>query len=193
MEIDWWTLAIQTVNFLVVVWLLSRFLYRPVRRMIEAREADDRKAAEDAAAKAAEAERLRLVALVHHPLAAETGLPLDQAEVLRVAERHALAATVKVITYSGRDSDTMPPVWVGKNSDHGVVIGASIATSLPDTVEPSDSVVRGPRGPRGAVAPPGPRRRRNTRGRGNPGHSGGGTASVDRRFRAADGPAQRGP
>ena len=58
MEIDWWTLAIQTVNFLVVVWLLSRFLYRPVRRMIEAREADDRKAAEDAAAKAAEAERL---------------------------------------------------------------------------------------------------------------------------------------
>jgi F-type H+-transporting ATPase subunit b len=59
MEIDWWTLAIQTVNFLVVVWLLSRFLYRPVRRMIEAREADDRKAAEDAAAKAAEAERLR--------------------------------------------------------------------------------------------------------------------------------------
>ena len=39
MEIDWWTLAIQTVNFLVVVWLLSRFLYRPVRRMIEAREA----------------------------------------------------------------------------------------------------------------------------------------------------------
>jgi F-type H+-transporting ATPase subunit b len=59
MEIDWWTLAIQTVNFLVVVWLLSRFLYRPVRRMIEAREADDRKAAEDAAAKAADAERLR--------------------------------------------------------------------------------------------------------------------------------------
>jgi F-type H+-transporting ATPase subunit b len=59
MEIDWWTLAIQTVNFLVVVWLLSRFLYRPVRRMIEAREASDRKAAEDAADKAQEAEHLR--------------------------------------------------------------------------------------------------------------------------------------
>ncbi|HEY9593674.1 MAG TPA: phosphoenolpyruvate carboxykinase domain-containing protein, partial [Spirochaetia bacterium] len=29
---------------------------------------------------------------------------------------------VKVITYSGRDSDTMPPVWVAKNPDHGVVI-----------------------------------------------------------------------
>ncbi|PWJ20254.1 F0F1 ATP synthase subunit delta [Jannaschia seohaensis] len=59
MEIDWWTLAIQTVNFLVVVWLLSRFLDRPVQRMIAAREAADRAAAEDAEGKADEAERLR--------------------------------------------------------------------------------------------------------------------------------------
>lgn len=59
MEIDWWTLAIQTVNFLVVVWLLSKFLYRPVRRMIEAREASDRAATEDARRKAEEADSLR--------------------------------------------------------------------------------------------------------------------------------------
>jgi F-type H+-transporting ATPase subunit b len=59
MEIDWWTLALQTINFLVVVWLLSRFLYRPVRRMIEAREASDRAAAEDAQKKADEADTLR--------------------------------------------------------------------------------------------------------------------------------------
>jgi F-type H+-transporting ATPase subunit b len=59
MEIDWWTLAIQTINFLVVVWLLRRFLYRPVRRMIEEREASDHAAAEDAQQKADEADRLR--------------------------------------------------------------------------------------------------------------------------------------
>lgn len=59
MQIDWWTLAIQTINFLVVVWLLSRFLYRPVRRMIETREASDRAAAEDARRKAEEADKLR--------------------------------------------------------------------------------------------------------------------------------------
>ncbi len=52
MEIDWWTLVLQTINFLIVVWLLSRFLYRPVRRIIEEREAADRRAAEDASAKA---------------------------------------------------------------------------------------------------------------------------------------------
>ncbi len=38
-------------------------------------------------------------------------------------------AAIKVITYSGRDGDTMPPVWVGKTPDHGVVIGASIVSA----------------------------------------------------------------
>jgi len=33
---------------------------------------------------------------------------------------------VSIITYSGRDSDTMPPVWVAKTPDAGVAIGASI-------------------------------------------------------------------
>ena len=59
MQIDWWTLGIQTVNFLIVVWLLTRFLYRPVRRIIDEREAADRKLADVAAAKAAEADKVR--------------------------------------------------------------------------------------------------------------------------------------
>jgi phosphoenolpyruvate carboxykinase (GTP) len=40
---------------------------------------------------------------------------------------------VKVITYSGRDSDTMPPVWIAKNPDHGVAIGASILSAATAT------------------------------------------------------------
>jgi phosphoenolpyruvate carboxykinase (GTP) len=35
---------------------------------------------------------------------------------------------VKVFTYSGRDSDTMPPVWAARTMDEGVVIGASIVS-----------------------------------------------------------------
>jgi glycosyltransferase involved in cell wall biosynthesis len=47
-----------------------------------------------------ESRRLRLVALVHHPLAEETGLdPLTAAE-LRTSERQALAATRRVIVTS---------------------------------------------------------------------------------------------
>jgi len=40
---------------------------------------------------------------------------------------------ISVVTYSGRDSDTMPPVWVAKNPDHGVVIGASIFSAATAT------------------------------------------------------------
>ncbi len=40
---------------------------------------------------------------------------------------------VKVITYSGRDSDTMPPVVVAKNPNHGVVIGASVLSAATAT------------------------------------------------------------
>lgn len=38
MLIDWFTVGAQTLNFLVLVWLLKRFLYRPVLDAIDARE-----------------------------------------------------------------------------------------------------------------------------------------------------------
>jgi phosphoenolpyruvate carboxykinase (GTP) len=40
---------------------------------------------------------------------------------------------VKVFTYSGRDADTMPPVWAAKSMDEGVVIGASIVSQATAT------------------------------------------------------------
>jgi F-type H+-transporting ATPase subunit b len=69
MTIDWWTLGLQAVNFLVLVWLLTRFLYRPVRRIIEQRkalvdearnEAEKAKADAEAAHQRYEEERAKL-------------------------------------------------------------------------------------------------------------------------------------
>lgn len=51
---------------------------------------------------------------------------------------------IKVITYSGRDSDTMPPVWVAKNPDQGVVIGASIMSAATKTEIGASGVRRQP-------------------------------------------------
>jgi phosphoenolpyruvate carboxykinase (GTP) len=51
---------------------------------------------------------------------------------------------VKVITYSGRDSDTMPPIWVARNPDHGVVIGASIVSAATATEVGATGVRRQP-------------------------------------------------
>ena len=49
-----------------------------------------------------------------------------------------------MITYSGRDSDTMPPVWAAKNSDYGVVIGACIVSAATATEVGVTGVKRAP-------------------------------------------------
>jgi F-type H+-transporting ATPase subunit b len=38
MLIDWFTVVAQTINFLILVWLLKRFLYKPILDAIDARE-----------------------------------------------------------------------------------------------------------------------------------------------------------
>jgi F-type H+-transporting ATPase subunit b len=39
-ELDWTTVALEILNFLVLVWILKHFLYRPVLQVIERRRAD---------------------------------------------------------------------------------------------------------------------------------------------------------
>ncbi len=78
MRIDWWTLALQTVNVLILIWILARFFFRPVMDIVVKRQqevnklltdaADARQKAADACADADKAraeiavERQRLVA-----------------------------------------------------------------------------------------------------------------------------------
>jgi phosphoenolpyruvate carboxykinase (GTP) len=56
----------------------------------------------------------------------------------------AEGAEIRIITYSGRDSDTMPPVWVAKNPDQGVVIGACIVSAATATEVGATGVRRQP-------------------------------------------------
>lgn len=58
MRLDPWTLGLQTANFLVLVWLLHRFLYRPVLRIIAARQAAADKLTADVQAEKRAAESL---------------------------------------------------------------------------------------------------------------------------------------
>ncbi|HOD48424.1 MAG TPA: phosphoenolpyruvate carboxykinase (GTP) [Candidatus Hydrogenedentes bacterium] len=51
---------------------------------------------------------------------------------------------IEVVTYSGRDSDTMPPIWVAKTMDEGVVIGASIVSKATATEIGATGVRRQP-------------------------------------------------
>lgn len=60
MLIDWFTVGAQALNFIILVWLLKRYLYKPILNAVDARE--KRIAAElaDADAKKAEAQKERM-------------------------------------------------------------------------------------------------------------------------------------
>ena len=80
MRFDWWTLALQTVNFAVLVWLLHRFLYKPVLRTIDARRAEiDRQEAEARAAKLELERRIAAIAAERAGIAAEREAALKAA------------------------------------------------------------------------------------------------------------------
>ncbi len=57
MLIDWFTVAAQAVNFLILVWLLKRFLYKPVLNAVDAREKLIAAELADAAGKKTEAQK----------------------------------------------------------------------------------------------------------------------------------------
>ncbi|QDU98927.1 F0F1 ATP synthase subunit delta [Lignipirellula cremea] len=59
MLIDWFTVGAQLVNFLVLVWLMKRFLYKPILNAIDAREKRIAAELRDAAAQQSEAQKER--------------------------------------------------------------------------------------------------------------------------------------
>jgi F-type H+-transporting ATPase subunit b len=57
MLIDWFTVGAQALNFLILVWLMKRFLYKPILHAIDEREKRIAKELADADAKKAEAQK----------------------------------------------------------------------------------------------------------------------------------------
>jgi F-type H+-transporting ATPase subunit b len=102
MHFDWSTLALQTVNFAILVWLLQRFLYQPVLRMVDARRAEIEKQYDEArTAEAQMKDRLTAVEAERAGIAAETADALrettaeaEQAASARRAEAEREAAAL---------------------------------------------------------------------------------------------------
>ncbi|BDI32106.1 ATP synthase subunit B [Capsulimonas corticalis] len=59
MLIDWFTVIAQTLNFLILVWLLRRFLYKPILDAVDSREKRIAAQIADAGVKMAEAHKER--------------------------------------------------------------------------------------------------------------------------------------
>jgi F-type H+-transporting ATPase subunit b len=96
MRIDWWTLALQTFNVLVLVLILSRFLFRPVAAIIEERRAAAVKLLADAEAAKHEANAAREAANAEAAqLASTRDETLRQAAAAAEAQRAAALAAAR--------------------------------------------------------------------------------------------------
>lgn len=96
MHIDWSTLALQTINVLILVWLLARFLFKPVQAIVAKRRAQTtallaeaeamKRQAQEAAAAAerarqdVEAQKERLIAQAQFEAAKEKTRLLEHAQ-----------------------------------------------------------------------------------------------------------------
>lgn len=59
MSINWFTVIAQVLNFLILVWLLKRYLYKPILKAIDERENKIKSQIEDAEKKEADAKKER--------------------------------------------------------------------------------------------------------------------------------------
>jgi F-type H+-transporting ATPase subunit b len=57
MEINWFTVIAQIINFFILIWLLKRFLYKPILKAIDERESNIAAQLKDAEVKKAEAKK----------------------------------------------------------------------------------------------------------------------------------------
>ncbi|MBB3948628.1 glycosyltransferase involved in cell wall biosynthesis [Rhizobium skierniewicense] len=80
---------------------------------------------------AREGDRLRIIALVHHPLALETGISAERQAQVRQSETKALSAVRHILVTS--------PMTAGELKKNFGVSGLNITVALPGTVKPPAS------------------------------------------------------
>jgi F-type H+-transporting ATPase subunit b len=106
MQIDWLTVAAQIVNFLVLVWLLQRFLYRPIIEAMARREGriETRLAEAQAARTEVEAEATRL-------RERQQALDASHEEMLSEARREAVALRARLEDEIREEMDARRKTW----------------------------------------------------------------------------------
>jgi len=102
MLFDWFTVGAQTLNFLVLVWLMKRFLYKPILYAIDAREKRIALALADAALKQAAAQKEREE---FHQKNAD--FDRQRNELLRQAKDEAKAERQRLLDEARQVADTL--------------------------------------------------------------------------------------
>jgi F-type H+-transporting ATPase subunit b len=140
MTIDWWTLGFQTVNVLVLMWLLSHFFWRPLSAMIEQRRVATQHAIDAAAAKDAKATAaLEDIAKTRAGFEAERGSIMDAAHTeaetqhtarLDQAQTEATALTEAAGKQAAKDATEAERAWTGRAGNLAVDIAGRLLAPL---------------------------------------------------------------
>jgi F-type H+-transporting ATPase subunit b len=148
MHIDWSTLALQTINALVLVWLLARFLFRPVADIVAARQKAAQKLLADAEAyrSAAQAEQDAARAETAR-LATSREATLEAAQADAQAQKAALlvSARTEAAQLRAQAQDDIERARVAQSravEDDAVRLAVEIAGRLLDRM-PSGARVQG--------------------------------------------------
>ena len=123
MLIDWFTVGAQVLNFVVLVWLLKRFLYHPVLDAIDAREARIAKQIADAAATDAAAQTLR--DSFQHKSAA---FDQERAALLQKAEQAAALEHTRLVDAARQDAADLREKQGGLLRDEATRLHKDLAT-----------------------------------------------------------------
>ena len=179
MHIDWWTLAFQAVNFLVLVWVLQHFLYKPVRRAIDKRrdeaegaftEARQREARADAAkadyvrkAEDLDAERRQMISELRQEADREKEKVLtaarEQAQEIVAAARAQVDEEQDALSLAYREKAAELAVEMSRALIEGAEAPSVAETALAHVVDHLDGLDKaardrllGPRGGDGTVS-----------------------------------------
>ncbi|ANN58714.1 ATPase [Mesorhizobium loti NZP2037] len=140
MTIDWWTLGIQAVNVVILIWLLGHFFWRPVAAIIDQRRATvqqllaDAETSRNQATKAlADIERTRqgfdkereaIIASAHE--SAEQA----RAEILTSGARQAAALETSAKTLIEKERDATDKAWAKQANRLAIAIATRLAARL---------------------------------------------------------------
>ncbi len=102
MHIDWWTLGLQTINLLVLVLILSRFLFRPIADIIR-----ERQTAADDLLKNAEAERAQADKAEQEAEKDRREAEKARGDILKTAAREAEAEKAQILADARKEADNL--------------------------------------------------------------------------------------
>ena len=143
MTINWWTLGIQTVNVVILVWLLQHFFWRPVAAMIEQRRAAAQKTVTDA-----EASRMKAAAAMADIEKTRSGFDAEKNRVVADGHKTAEDARATVLSDASKEAAALvatakaeikkeradaEKAWADRSSQLAVEIAGRLATRLDGT------------------------------------------------------------